>query len=231
MLIPSIFRDIPESLIAANYPATDDELARAREIRLEYLIPGESEPFMDDIVRAMRLLRGRRHYAEIGTRDRGNIAYAATLLDQNPVIVDVDLLPMPDSERQIAEALAGRATYSLIHGDSADPAVAASVAQALGPDGADVIFCNSSHMYEHTLAELERYWPLVRPGGFLMYQDACWEGNEPDKGKCQALAAIDRHLPVYIIALDEPVHRFLPRSSKGDTWGTVAVIPKPWVAT
>jgi len=226
VLIPSIFQDIPGDLEAANPAATEEELSRARSIRLRYLVPGEPEPYMVDVVRAMRLLKGMTHYAEIGTRDRGCVSYVFTLLAPDPVIVDVDLLPMPQNEAMIAQELSGRATYTLIHGDSAAADVASRVQEALGPGGADVIFCDSSHMYEHALAEFERYWPLVRPGGFLMYHDVYWEGTATDKGKCQALAAIDRFVPVFVVSMNEPVHRFLPRSSKGDTWGGVAIIPK-----
>jgi predicted O-methyltransferase YrrM len=228
MLIPSIFRNIPPALAPADPPATAVELSIADSIRQRYLVPGQPEPYMTDVVRAMRVLRGAGRYAEIGTRDRGNIAYMATVLASNPVIVDVDLERLPESERMIAQELAGRADYTFFHGDSVDPAVVTRVAQALGPERADGIFCDSSHMYEHTLAEFEMYWPLIRPGGFLMYHDACWEGNTMDKGKYQALAVIDREVPVWLVVQDEPVHRLLPRSRKGDFWGTIAVIPKPF---
>jgi hypothetical protein len=227
MLIPRLFRDIPVSLAAANPAATEEELTRATLVRRRFLVAGEPEPYMVDVVRAMRLLCGKQCYAEIGTRDRGCIAYVAPLLAPTPLIVDVDLVPMPESEQRIAEELLGRAKYTLIHGDSADAAVAAKVAQAIGSEGADAIFCDSSHMYEHTLVEFEHYWPLVRPGGVLMYHDATWEGNATDKGKLQALQQIDRFMPVFVVALDEPVHRIIPRSTKADTWGTVALIPKP----
>jgi hypothetical protein len=227
MLLPSIFREIPAALAVVNAPATDAESAIAAAIRRRFLVPGEPEPYMVDVVRAMRLLRGGQCYVEIGTRDRGNIAYVATLLGPDPAIVDVDLGRLPENEKAIEQELAGRARYTFVHGDSADPLVVARVASAIGPQGADCVFCDSSHMYEHTLAEFELYFPLVRPGGFLMYHDAYWEGNETDKGKCQALAAIDRFVPVYVVFVNEPVHRFLPRSTRSDTWGSVAIVPKP----
>jgi predicted O-methyltransferase YrrM len=229
MIIPAIFRDVPRRLMAADPPATSAELEAARGVRRRFLVRGEAEPYMHDVVRAMRLVAGARRYAEIGTRDRGCIAYVAPLLGFDPVIVDVDLVPMPECEARIAEELAGRARYTLIHGDSGSGEVASRVAEALGPAGADAIFCDSSHMYLHTLTEFERYWPLVRPGGLLMYHDALWEGNATDKGKYHALAQIDRFVPVYVVVEAHPVHRLLPHSSKGDVWGAVAIIPKPGI--
>jgi cephalosporin hydroxylase len=117
--------------------------------------------------------------------------------------------------------------YHAITGDSIALETLAQVKAALGPRQADAIFCDSSHMYNHTLAEFDLYFPLVKSGGVLMYHDCFWEGNEVDKGKCQAMEAIDRLIPVYCVYTTEPVHRFRARSEKGDVWGGVAIIIKP----
>jgi hypothetical protein len=39
------------------------------------------------------------------------------------------------------------------------------------PDEIDVLFIDTSHFYEHTLAELHRYVPRVRPGGVVLCHD------------------------------------------------------------
>lgn len=226
-MIPSIFRNPPDALRVVDAPANSLELAAARAARAPFLVPDQPEPYMHDVVRAFRLVRGARTYIEIGTRDRGNIAYTAQLLGPDPTIVDVDLDRLPHNENLIAAALRGRARYQFIHGNSVAPDVVATVAELVGQGGADAIFCDSSHMYDHALAEFELYFPLLRPGGVLMFHDACWEGNTNDKGKAQAMAAINCFVPVWLVVMDEPLHRFLPRSSKGDTWGTVAIIRKP----
>ena len=44
-------------------------------------------------------------------------------------------------------------------------------AVAFCPNGADVLFIDTSHFYEHTLAELRLYVPKVRPGGLVLLHD------------------------------------------------------------
>jgi predicted O-methyltransferase YrrM len=39
------------------------------------------------------------------------------------------------------------------------------------PAGADVLFIDTSHFYDHTLAELRLYVPKVRPGGVVLMHD------------------------------------------------------------
>lgn len=39
------------------------------------------------------------------------------------------------------------------------------------PPDADVLFVDTSHLYEHTMAELRRYMPRVRPGGIALFHD------------------------------------------------------------
>ena len=39
------------------------------------------------------------------------------------------------------------------------------------PDDAEILFIDTSHYYEHTLAELRLYVPKVRPGGVVLLHD------------------------------------------------------------
>ena len=43
------------------------------------------------------------------------------------------------------------------------------------PHTCDVLFIDTSHEYEQTLAELAAYWPRVKPGGVALLHDTCWE--------------------------------------------------------
>ena len=55
--------------------------------------------------------------------------------------------------------------------------------------GADVLFIDTSHYYEHTLAELRLYVPKVRPGGVVLLHDT--DRTEwPDVGR-----ALDEYCP------------------------------------
>ncbi len=51
------------------------------------------------------------------------------------------------------------------------------------PDTADILFIDTSHEYEHTLAELEIYTPRVNPGGIVFAHDTQFEPPGHDLGK------------------------------------------------
>jgi predicted O-methyltransferase YrrM len=55
--------------------------------------------------------------------------------------------------------------HLLVADDTAQEAVAHC------PDGADVLFIDTSHFYEHTLLELRLYAGKVRPGGVVLMHD------------------------------------------------------------
>lgn len=77
-------------------------------------------------------------------------------IDRQPVGIDV-----PGSE------------VTFIHGDSADPRVAAevqSLALSLGAASVMVVL-DSDHSAAHVLRELELYAPMVTPGSYLVVED------------------------------------------------------------
>lgn len=67
--------------------------------------------------------------------------------------------------------LTGR--WMLVVGDDLDPEV-----QAALPGQADVVFLDTSHEHEHTLAELRAYVPRVAPGGVLLAHDTDLAGHD-----------------------------------------------------
>lgn len=64
-----------------------------------------------------------------------------------------------------------------VQGDDLQPATA-----GLLPDRCDVLFIDSDHGYEHTLAELRLYVPRVRPGGVVLLHDTQWDEGNIDLG-------------------------------------------------
>ena len=206
-----------------NSPAAPDELGRANDVRKQFLVPGGAGAYMVDIVRAFRPASGAKRYVEVGSRDKGNIAWLSERLATDAVIVDVDLKNLPASERKLRQYITPTQSYTMIEGNSVAPETIAGVERALGGEKADLIFLDSSHMYDHFLQEVELYLPLVKRGGLLIFHDALWEGNQHGKGKA---LAIDRFLPVYCVVMNLPVHRIMLRETKADTWGTVGVIVK-----
>ena len=55
-------------------------------------------------------------------------------------------------------------------------------AVAFCPDGADVLFIDTSHYYPYTLQELRLYVPKVRPGGIVLLHDTD-RAEWPDVGR------------------------------------------------
>ena len=66
------------------------------------------------------------------------------------------------------------------------------------PDQLDVLFIDTSHTYEHTLAELRKYVPRVRPGGTVLCHDTELRHNDPIMGWDWVMAA--DHAPVFPVA-------------------------------
>ena len=74
-------------------------------------------------------------------------------------------------------------------GDDMDPAV-----QAKLPARCDVLFIDTSHEYDHTLAELRAYVPRVTPGGVALFHDTHvmgWPGYQWDRDVSPVWAALD----------------------------------------
>lgn len=63
--------------------------------------------------------------------------------------------------------------WSPIIGNDLDPAVLSRL-----PDSVDVLFIDTSHAYDHTLAELHTYVPRVKPGGVVLCHDTELEAPE-----------------------------------------------------
>lgn len=76
-------------------------------------------------------------------------------------------------------------------GNDMDPAV-----QARLPAEVDVFFLDTSHEYEHTLAELRAYMPRVAAGGVALFHDTNvmgWPGYQWDGDMTPVAAALDEY--------------------------------------
>jgi predicted O-methyltransferase YrrM len=62
--------------------------------------------------------------------------------------------------------------WAFIQGDDCSPAVLDRL-----PTGVDLVFIDTDHAYDHTLAELEAYVPRVRAGGRVLLHDT--ENEDP----------------------------------------------------
>jgi predicted O-methyltransferase YrrM len=153
---------------------------------------------------------------------------AQHLLDKDATIVDVDLENDIEAESRVRAELDSGKNYHCIEGNSISDEVLERVRGVFPKPEVDLIFLDSNHMYFHFLNEVDRYLPLLKPGGFLLAHDVCWEGSEKQKGKAQACELIDRHLPIFLVNGNAPVTRFMRLQKNDPSWGCVGIIQKPY---
>jgi len=116
----------------------------------------EHLPFMVELVESL----GATKVVELGTRSGlSTVAWLHALEATDGHLWSVDMDPAPDLGLEVDR-------WTFIQGDDCDPDVYSQL-----PSGADIVFIDTSHAYDHTLQELRLYRWLVRPGGRLVLHD------------------------------------------------------------
>ena len=148
-----------------------DRLSRWSDIR-EYL------PFLYETARSYDRVR----VLELGSR-KGNstLAFLAAAEAADGYVTSADIAPVIDDFAGLYPWKNHR-RWAFVQGDDMDPSV-----QSLLPAQVDVFFLDTSHEYEHTLAELRAYMPRVAPGGTALFHDTNiigwpgyrWDGKVP----------------------------------------------------
>ncbi len=219
--------DVPAWLDPAQPSASADEIRCAAEIRRGFLFEngGDGAPYVADIIRAFRLVAGASIYVEVGTFDKGNLAYAAGLLAADATLIDVDIESHPTHTARLEACLKTGQALETVVGDSSADETLDRVRELLKGREADVVFIDADHCAHSVFADYAAYAPLVRKGGLILFHDVYWRGDESTFGTSTALEQIDRMTPIHVVLHDDPVHRFLPWLGKQDTiWGGVALI-------
>ncbi len=217
--------NLPGFLAPANDLPSSKEKDDATLIRRQFLVRNDPEPYMIDIIRAMRLIRGTRRYIEVGTYDKGCLAYVSTLLAPDAVLIDVDFEARPEHTRKLAEFIGRKQKLATVLGDSTDPNTLLKVKAALGNELAEVAFIDGNHVATFAWADYGNFLDLVKPGGLLFFHDLYWEGTTDSYGVSKAMEWIDRLNPVYVVLGEHPVHRFFPMMEKNVTvWGGVGIV-------
>jgi predicted O-methyltransferase YrrM len=107
---------------------------------------------------------------ELGTRSGNSTAAFLAGLEHS----DCGDLWSVDIERpQVPDDWYGYTFWHLLVADDLSPE-----ALAFCPDNADVLFIDTSHYYEPTLAELRAYAPKVKPGGVILMHDTDTPGTD-----------------------------------------------------
>jgi len=128
---------------------------------------------------------------ELGAR-RGNstLAFLAGCAESDGHVTSCDV----DDVRRLPDGIgpfAASPRWTFVHGDDMHPAVKAAL-----PAEVDVWFLDTSHEYEHTLAELRAYMPRVAQGGIALFHDTNvmgWPGYQWDRDVPPVSAALDEY--------------------------------------
>ena len=127
---------------------------------------------------------------ELGAR-RGNstVAFLAAAVTVDGSVTSVDIDRVTDYPEM--KPFIGNTAWRFVHGSDTEEAV-----QAVLPLEVDVLFIDSSHEYDHTLAELRAYMPRVVPGGVALFHDTNlqgWGGNPPREDYPEVRQALDTY--------------------------------------
>lgn len=222
--LPRSFYKVDPRLQIAQPVATAAEIADTVAFRAKFRVGDYAEPYVSDVLRAFRLLRQKHFYLEIGIFDRGNLAYVASLLADDAVLIGVDVQDDEERDRLLRASLKPGQTYHSVIGSSRDPRVVAEVHALVGANRLDAMFIDGDHTAYGALSDYALYEDLISDDGVILFHDSVWEGDESYKGVCDALDEISRVEPIYMIDGSNPVRRFCRPVWRDSLWGVVAVI-------
>jgi cephalosporin hydroxylase len=108
---------------------------------------------------------------ETGTYDGGSALYLATLCDvmDRGRVITIDIAPRPGRPEH------PRLEY--LEGSSTSDAIRDALRERLQPGERVLVILDSDHSEAHVLDELERFAPLIPPGGYLIVEDTNVNGH------------------------------------------------------
>jgi len=222
--LPRSFYKVDPRLTITQPLATEMEIAATVAQRAKFRVGDYGDPYVADVLRAFRLLEGKKFYLEIGIFDRGNLAYVASLLDSDAVLIGIDVQDDPERDALLRAALKPGQTYHSVIASSRDTVAVAAVAAILGDNRLDGVFIDGDHTAYAALCDYALYEDLVANDGVFLFHDSVWEGDESYKGVCDALDEISRVEPIYMIDGANSVRKFCRPLWRDSLWGVVAVI-------
>lgn len=128
----------------------------------------------EDMIRIQEVIFSVRPdvIVETGVAHGGSLVYYASLCKAmgfgRVVGVDIEIRP---HNRAAIEAHPLKPWIELIEGSSVDPGVVARVRGMIRPGERVLVLLDSCHTYEHVMAELEAYSPLVSPDSYIVAMD------------------------------------------------------------
>jgi predicted O-methyltransferase YrrM len=117
----------------------------------------------DELGRLIELARGRRHVVELGTGTAWT-AISLALADRARVVVSYDPLVWDGRDEYLALAGSARERITLVEGPGEN-------GPPPGAPPADLLFIDSSHDLEPTLAEFAAWRDKLAPGAIIAFHD------------------------------------------------------------
>lgn len=222
--LPRSFYKVDSRLTPTQPVASAAQVADTIELRAKFRVGDYGDPYVADVLRAFRLLEGKKYYLEIGIFDRGNLAYMASLLDDDAVLIGIDVQEDVERDALLRASLKPGQSYHSVIGSSRGPEAVASVRAILGGNRLDGVFIDGDHTAYGALSDYALYEDLVADNGVFLFHDSVWEGDENHKGVCDALDEISRVEPIYMIDGANPARRFCRPLWRDSLWGVVGVI-------
>jgi predicted O-methyltransferase YrrM len=222
--LPRSFLVVDPRLEVVQQLATTEEINNTTESRARFRVGDYGDPYLSDVLRAFRLLIGKRFYLEIGIFDRGNLAYVSSLLADDAVLIGIDVEDDPQRDAILRESLKPGQTYHPVIASSRSPEAVEAVRAILGENRLDAVFIDGDHTAYGALSDYALYEEFVRNDGVFLFHDSVWEGDKIHKGVCDALDEISRVEPVYLVDGTNPVRRFCRPVWRDSLWGVVAVV-------
>lgn len=222
--LPRSFYLVDRRLDVCQDLPSSDEVSQVLKFREKFRLGTYATPYVDDILRAFRLLNGKQVYLEIGIFDRGNLAFASSLLADSGLLVGVDIQEDAVRDGLLRASLKDQQTYKCVVGSSRSPQTVEQVREALNGRTVDVLFIDGDHTAFGAMCDYALYEEFMAPDGIILFHDSVWEGDETYKGVCDALAEIDKCDPVYLIDGSNPCRRFVRPLWRDALWGVVGVV-------
>lgn len=128
----------------------------------------------DDMVRTQEVIYRLRPdlLIETGIAHGGSLIFYASLMqamDHGRVLgIDIEIRP---HNRAAIEAHEMFHRIDMIEGSSVDTDIVSQAASAAKGAGTVLVILDSNHTYDHVMAELEAYAPLVTPGSYIVSTD------------------------------------------------------------
>jgi predicted O-methyltransferase YrrM len=123
-------------------------------------------------------------YVEIGVHNGTSMSYVLRNAPRPLHCIGIDLfegtiqrykkdsLRLERTRKSLEASNTAGSQVTLIQGNSTRPETVAAAKEALGPAAkADLVFIDGDHEYKGVKADIERYAPLVKPDGFLVFDD------------------------------------------------------------